>query len=193
MKKKALLILCMMMAASATSCISRKTADTETTISTTESEVDIADESNPYTDCSSIEEAKSLAGFDISAPGTLSDGHILWTVRCIPDEMIELIYNSNIEGDEVRLRKAKAEDIADTEIGISGDYDTYTSINTEKVGNADVTFKGNSDDNISVVFWRNGDYDYSITADKGMDKNDARTLVGQMDSGTASSNMQNKK
>ena len=55
----------------------------------------------------------------------------------------------------LRIRKAVGTD------DISGDYNEYKEENVVKVGELEVTEKGN-DGNISVASWTDGTYSYSI-------------------------------
>jgi len=61
----------------------------------------------------------------------------------------------------LRIRKAVGTD------DISGDYNEYKEENIVKVGNLEVTEKGN-DGNISVASWTDGTYSYSINVDEAL-------------------------
>jgi len=61
----------------------------------------------------------------------------------------------------LRIRKAVGTD------DISGDYNEYKEENVVKVGELEVTEKGN-DGNISVASWTDGTYSYSINVDEAL-------------------------
>jgi len=61
----------------------------------------------------------------------------------------------------LRIRKANGTD------DISGDYNEYKEVNVVKVGELEVTEKGN-DGNISIATWTDGTYSYSINVDEAL-------------------------
>jgi len=61
----------------------------------------------------------------------------------------------------LRIRKANGTD------DISGDYNEYKEVNVVKVGELEVTEKGN-DGNISIASWTDGTYSYSINVDEAL-------------------------
>lgn len=48
---------------------------------------------------------------------------------------------------------------------ISGDYTKYSDVKTEKIGDWDVTLKGN-DGKVVLAVWNDGTYSYSISLDE---------------------------
>jgi len=76
--------------------------------------------------------------------------------------MIEVIYfDAEKTHEGLRIRKANGTD------DISGDYNEYKEVNVVKVGDLEVTEKGN-DGSISVATWTDGTHSYSINVDEAL-------------------------
>lgn len=115
---------------------------------------------NSFTDCSSLEEAEGIVGFDIVVPDEVA-GLNAQVFRANEEiKMIEVIYK-NAEDAEARIRKA----IADGDI--SGDYNMYNETNTVNIDDCQVSLRGNSGTVYSAT-WVNGDYSYSISLVNGI-------------------------
>ena len=126
---------------------------------------------NPFEIVDTLDEAAKIAGFSLETPTEYADYNSL-VIQAIADDMIEVIYfdvEKTHEG--LRIRKAVGTD------DISGDYNEYKEENIVKVGNLEVTEKGN-DGNISVASWTDGTYSYSINVDEALlNANDIAKLV----------------
>lgn len=120
---------------------------------------------NPFSECSSLEEAAQNAGFSFNVPEAI-DGYTQRIIRTMADEegstMIEVIYQNEIDENEstdklgeICMRKAKGD--AD----ISGDYTEYSETGSITVGNIQVTVKGEHG-NINLAAWTDNGYTYSI-------------------------------
>ena len=106
---------------------------------------------NPFEIVDTLDEAAKIAGFSLEAPTEYADY-----------DMIEVIYfDAEKTHEGLRIRKAVGTD------DISGDYNEYKEENIVKVGNLEVTEKGN-DGNISVASWTDGTYSYSINVDEAL-------------------------
>ena len=102
-----------------------------------------------------------IAGFSLEAPIEYADYNSL-VIQAIADDMIEVIYfDAEKTHEGLRIRKAVGTD------DISGDYNEYKEENIVKVGELEVTEKGN-DGNISVASWTYGTYSYSINVDEAL-------------------------
>lgn len=144
---------------------------------TAESAQDFAAEGNPYQEVSSLAEAAAITGFDLAVPDAPEDYPDM-TIQVIDSSMIEVIYenkaNETAEGTDEGYRIRKAAGNAD----ISGDYNEYADTRTEKIGDYDVTLKGDGK-TISVATWTAGGYSYAVDAENHpMDLNMARTIIG---------------
>lgn len=116
---------------------------------------------NPFEIVDTLDEAAKIAGFSLEAPTEYADYNSL-VIQAIADDMIEVIYFDAEKAHEgLRIRKAVGTD------DISGDYNEYKEENIVKVGNLEVTEKGN-DGNISVASWTDGTYSYSINVDEAL-------------------------
>ena len=112
---------------------------------------------NPFTDNDTLEEAEKNAGFSIQVPEKIG-GVSATAFRNSGQEMLEVIYYNG--GQEVaRIRKSL--DNKDN----SGNYVGYAEIQNKKIGDRDVTLKGN-DGKVVLAIWNDGAYGYSISVDE---------------------------
>lgn len=139
MKKFIMLTMCTMMAVILTAC-------------TKETKEEVA---NPFVEYETMDEAQEAAGFTINVPDKVPEGYTLSTIRVIENDLADITY---LNGEnEITFRQAKGSE------DISGDYNEYSETNEVKVGDIQVTTKGN-DGVVNVAVWTNGDYSYSIGA-----------------------------
>ena len=116
---------------------------------------------NPYEIVDTLDEASKIAGFSLETPTEYADYNSL-VIQAIADDMIEVIYfDAEKTHEGLRIRKANGTD------DISGDYNEYKEVNVVKVGELEVTEKGN-DGSISVATWTDGTYSYSINVDEAI-------------------------
>lgn len=112
---------------------------------------------NPFTDNATLEEAEKNAGFSIQVPDKIG-GVSATAFRNLGQEMLEVIYY-NGEQEVARIRKSL--DNKDN----SGNYVGYAEIQNKKIGDRDVTLKGN-DGKVVLAIWNDGAYGYSISVDE---------------------------
>ena len=115
---------------------------------------------NPFEIVDTLDEAAKIAGFSLEAPTEYADYKSI-VIQAIADDMIEVIYFNDTDNEGLRIRKAIGTD------DISGDYNEYKDVETVKVGDVEVTEKGN-DGNISVASWTDGTHSYSINVDEAL-------------------------
>ena len=116
---------------------------------------------NPFVEVKTLDEASKIAGFSLEAPSEYAD-YKTTLIEAIEDDMIEIIYfDAEKTHEGLRIRKAVGTD------DISGDYNEYKEENVVKVGELEVTEKGN-DGNISVASWTDGTHSYSINVDEAL-------------------------
>ena len=116
---------------------------------------------NPFEIVDTLDEAAKIAGFSLETPREYADYNSL-VIQAIADDMIEVIYfDAEKTHEGLRIRKANGTD------DISGDYNEYKEVNVVKVGELEVTEKGN-DGNISIASWTDGTYSYSINVDEAL-------------------------
>ncbi len=123
-----------------------------------DSEVTIA---NPIVECSNLDEAMTMTGFDIDCPDSIY-GSDTQKVYVIDQQMIEVQY---IEGEDEKALIRKAIGSED----ISGDFNSYDTEKTEIVNGADITIKGNGN-LYYLATWTSQGYSYAIIVTDGMDE-----------------------
>lgn len=121
---------------------------------------------NPFIDVDSLEEAATMAGFEMIAPESI-EGYDGTQIQVIENDLIQVIYG-DLEHN-VYVRKSTAED------DISGDYNTYTFEKTITEDEIDITVKGNED--INLILWTNGEYTYSVYVPDGVTEDSVLDIV----------------
>ena len=114
---------------------------------------------NPWQECTSLEEAGKLAGFSFTAPETV-DGYTERYIAAIENEIAQVVF-SNGNDSELYFRKGVGGD------DISGDCNTYTTIEEQTIDGHTVLCKGN-DGLIYTATWTDGEYSYAVMCDAGM-------------------------
>ena len=129
---------------------------------------------NPFVEVKNLDEASKIAGFTLEVPETYED-YKQQVIQAIENDMIEVIYLEEESGYEgLRIRKAKGTD------DISGDYNEYRNVETVKVGDYDVTEKGD-EGNIFIVTWTDGTYSYAIDTDRAeLNAEDITNLIANI-------------
>lgn len=119
---------------------------------------------NPWTDCATLDEACSTAGFTFVVPEFLLDSsHASYRATSGADAVLEVSY-ARSEGDIV-LRKGFEREGHD----VSGDYNTYPITGTMEVAGLEVTVKGENE-TVYCAVWTADGFDYAILADKGLSR-----------------------
>ena len=129
---------------------------------------------NPFVEVKNLDEASKIAGFTLEVPETYED-YKKQVIQAIENDMIEVIYLEEESGYEgLRIRKAKGTD------DISGDYNEYRNVETVKVGEYDVTEKGD-EGNIFIATWTDGTYSYAIDTDRAeLNAEDITNLIANI-------------
>lgn len=129
---------------------------------------------NPFVEVKNLDEASKIAGFTLEVPETYKD-YKQQVIQAIENDMIEVIYLEEESGYEgLRIRKAKGTD------DISGDYNEYRNVETVKVGDYDVTEKGD-EGNIFIATWTDGTYSYAIDTDRAeLNAEDITNLIANI-------------
>lgn len=142
-------------------------ADPSSAKSTSDSSTQI---SNPWEDCSSLEEAQQIAGFSIQVPDSI-DGYPNRSIQVMDTSIVQVLYENDDE-QQILIRKGIGSD------DISGDYNTYSETSQITVSDSSVTLKGN-DGKIMVAIWNDGSYSYAIDA-SGLISEDMTALIEQI-------------
>lgn len=129
---------------------------------------------NPFVEVKNLDEASKIAGFTLEVPEIYED-YKKQVIQAIENDMIEVIYLEEESGYEgLRIRKAKGTD------DISGDYNEYRNVETVKVGDYDVTEKGD-EGNIFIATWTDGTYSYAIDTDRAeLNPEDITNLIANI-------------
>ncbi len=165
MNKKLSLILCFAILAG---CSSGVKEEKKTTSKQTEKEEETTTIANPFQDCTSLEDAKEIAGFELSCPETVLDSDSQ-TIQAVENSMIQVIYNQG-EDELVRIRKSNSTD------DITGDYNEYSQEIDQDINGKQVHLKGD-DDLYSVVSWSDNEYQYCILANHALTLDEVSSLV----------------
>lgn len=117
---------------------------------------------NPIRAWSSVDELKANLPFELKLPEGLRLGTKFLTIL----DMAEIRYvDSEANGDEIlndiTYRTARGTD------DISGDYNRYSEVNTVTVNGMEVTLKSNSDKNVMLAVWTDGEYSFSLSFEHG--------------------------
>ena len=124
---------------------------------------------NPFVNAATIEEAVGGAGFDFTIPEA-AEGYEISSISYIPDNMIQVIYGE--DDNAVYVRKAKGSE------DISGDYNTYTDVETVTVDGREVTLSGKGD-GVSNAVWTDGDYSYAVIARTPLERAIAEKMISE--------------
>ena len=125
---------------------------------------------NPWQECSSLEEAGKLAGFSFIAPEEV-DGFTERYISAIENEIAQVVFsNGDDSGTALYFRKGVGTE------DISGDYNTYETVEEQTIGGKTVTCKGN-DGLTYTAIWTDGTYSYAVMSDAGMNAEQLETWV----------------
>ena len=128
---------------------------------------------NPFVEVKNLDEASKIAGFTLEVPETYED-YKQQVIQAIENDMIEVIYFNDTDNEGLRIRKAIGTD------DISGDYNEYRNVETVKVGDYDVTEKGD-EGNIFIATWTDGTYSYAIDTDRAeLNAEDITNLIANI-------------
>lgn len=115
---------------------------------------------NPFAEYETAAEAAAAVGFETELPETVAASNkVLY--RVMDGVLLEVIYFEN-DAEVARIRKAPG--AAD----ISGVNTLFTAEEVQDVNGRQVTFKGDSE-KIQLAIWTEGEYTYSVFAEKGLD------------------------
>lgn len=111
---------------------------------------------NPWTDCETLEEAETKAGFNMEAPTTIGE-YKQTIIQNLDNEIIQVFYEKENSEKSILIRKGVGTE------DISGDYNEYDEINV-KFGDVAITEKG-TNGIVYLATWNNENYSYSLYTD----------------------------
>lgn len=137
-----------------------------------ESESELTQIANPWTDCATIQEAEEKAGFEITVPDQLN-GYDEKDISVMEKDMLQVQFSHGEE--TVYFRKSPVEKEG---TDISGDYREADTFEKVEINGRTVTFK-EADGRILTAVWTEGDYSYAIGSSAGIE---AESMTGLVES-----------
>lgn len=159
------------MAFALTGCGAKETPTESTTSATEEGDTDTTQMPNPWTDCETLEEAETNAGFSMQAPNTIGE-YSATIIQNLDQEIIQVYYEKDGSDTVILIRKGTGSD------DISGDYNEYTEIKDVQLGDVQATEKGN-DGTVRLATWTADEYSYSVSV-PGMTEKEIATIIEQV-------------
>lgn len=123
---------------------------------------------NPFIPYENIDVAKKALSFNPSVPSHIPVGYKIGEIAAIEDDFLQIVYY-NDKDERICYRTAKGNE------DISGDYNSYTNEKKIKIGNYEVTVRGN--ENISGAIWSSKDISYSILSDKELSEKEINEII----------------
>ena len=131
---------------------------------------------NPWVDCSTLDEAAKLAGFDIAVPGRF-EGYPDKVYQAIEKTMVQVLYYDTDPAAEqssrIMVRKGTGSE------DISGDYNDYPEKETVGMYGCDVLLRG-KDGLVYSAVWNRDGYSFAINADKGLTREALAAAIEEM-------------
>ena len=126
----------------------------------------------PFTQYTSLEEARRAAGFDFPEPDYIPEGYsenalLVWNDGSIA----QLSYRND---DEQRLDLRISKKLSAQQM--NGDYNKYADKNVIYAAGRGITCLGD-DGKVSVAMWRDSDYNYCLMSDEPLEVNELRLFV----------------
>lgn len=123
---------------------------------------------SPFVEYKTVEEARAAIKFDAALPSNTPTGYELTYISVMSGEMLQLDYTS--KDNTITFRTAKGSE------DISGDYNEYKSTSKIKVGDIEITVKGDGK-TINNAMWTDKGMVYSIYADNGISEKELTAIV----------------
>lgn len=138
------------------------------TISTEDNEANVQIP-GPFIKYKTIDEARAAVKFSAAVPLKVPAGYELTYVAVMSGEMLQLDYSDK---DDNTITFRTAEGVED----ISGDYNEYKSTSKIKVGDTEITVKGDGK-TINNAMWTDKGMVYTIYADKGLSEKELTEMA----------------
>ncbi|MDO4633987.1 MAG: DUF4367 domain-containing protein [Eubacteriales bacterium] len=173
---KKLLVIAMMgiMAVSAVGCGASK--DDQKIQSEAKTETEIVQIPSDFVEAASLDAAKDIAGFTMTAPDTV-DGYTEKNISVLDleDKMIQVIYSQDEKELVIRKEAMGSDGVKD----ISGDYTEYAEKNEFDVNGQKITASG-SEGEIYTAVWADDNYNYSVGSTDGLTQDSLKELVSKI-------------
>lgn len=109
---------------------------------------------NPVVGFDTLKDAEEAVGFEFAIPSEI-EGYGNPQLSVISGEIAQAIFKSEEDANMLTIRKSKGD--SDN----SGDYNSYETEKTVKVGEREVTLKGKGE-NFSLAIWNEEDFAFSL-------------------------------
>jgi hypothetical protein len=126
---------------------------------------------NPIANIKGVDELKKAVPFELFVPEKLPTGYKIDKTSVISGKLAQIIYSDG--GNKITYRTAKGTG------DISGDCISYGESNVVKIGDTEVTLKGNKS-LISLATWIKDDYSYSLSFSAGIEKEAVVAIIKSM-------------
>lgn len=120
----------------------------------------------------SVNDMEQELGYNIKTPDYIPLGYEVNDMAVLYSELAEITYQS--KDDKITYRTAKSAD------DISGDYNSYTNVETVKINNTNVTLKGNGNLYYNAG-WTDNNESYSLTSTNGIYKDEMLHIIESVD------------
>ena len=130
---------------------------------------------NPWQEVPGMEDAKNLAGFDLTAPDSVN-GLPKACIQVLADSeqpIVEVLYSAE-DAEQVTIRKAPGEG------DISGVYNDYPYSDTLLVGQTEVSVRGGNQEACELAIWSADGYTYSVYLPGGVTEKEMAAVVAEV-------------
>jgi hypothetical protein len=129
---------------------------------------------NPIVQVKDISELKKAVTFQLLVPSELPAGYEIESISVITGSMAQIIYNNkDSEDDKIVYRTSSGTE------DISGDYNTYETVDAIKVKAAEVTLKG-SKTLVNLAIWSQDGCTFSLSFSIGVNKEAVISIVNSL-------------
>lgn len=169
MNRTSLLAISIFLSLTLVSCGNTTAASTNSSSTSSPQSVQLT---NPFTECTTLEDAEKAAGFALMLPESVGGWVTQTNIQTIPESMIEVLF-TGANDRTLQIRKGLGND------DISGIYTQYSNIKDFPVGNNTVTVKGN-DGTINVAIWNDGEHSFSLYSSLGLSEEEIISLISEI-------------
>lgn len=127
--------------------------------------------SSPFLEIKDLNELKKAVTFKLLVPDTPPTGYKIENISLISGEMVQIIYSNG--NDKIVYRTEGGTN--DT----SGDYTTYDQSEVVKIGDTDVTLKGNKS-LVNLAIWSQNNCSYSLSFSCAVEKDVVMSIINNI-------------
>ncbi len=123
---------------------------------------------NPIKKYDTLKEVRDVVGYDFMVPTVIPKGYKQDSLTTIGDKIVSISYTNGKY--EMVYRTAQGKE------SLSGDYNKYPVTEKIKVGDNEITIKGNNN-LVYVAEWTQANQSFSITSQAGIEKNQIIEMI----------------